>query len=343
MIRPSSDRRGPSVPPATSHTDHVALALEESTMSMSKHRQADRDHLASVTAASAAETRTDQTRKVIDRARRDPGMAELLGAIDAVHRSLRADANYLAEALVAEQQLVADQQRRMNKLEEVEASARRDVMAATNRSERLDQRVGELEQALIQTRQQGEAEVMAVIDERDRAIERLQVRNRGLEGENARLADELAELRQRIRPVDVAKEPHADPAVALVVDGDQLVRHGWSDLPLAAGRDRAITALGRLGEAREAPVEIVFGSSEGLDETVLAAAPVRVRVMSEAVDPVVALTRLRDTYDGAVRVALITDRPEIIERVSMVRLLDLLGLPLASGREDTVRSIATNR
>ncbi len=156
------------------------------------------------------------------------------------------------------------------------------------------------------------------------------------------MADELAELRQKVRPLDLSTERYADPAVTLLVDGDGMVLRGWAGAPLSVGRARVVASLSRLAEDRDAPIEVVFGTPEGLQAEELDLAPIRVRVISNGVPMQTALDALKQQYDGQAEVAVITDHPEIKGQVPMGRLVEMLGMPSATGRGNPVTSIAIN-
>ncbi|MEM9654390.1 MAG: hypothetical protein AAGA65_20020 [Actinomycetota bacterium] len=284
--------------------------------------------------------------EALNRARTDAGLGELLQAVEGVYNSQRIDTAYLAEALTAEQRLVADLKRRNQASQEAHAKAVTEATLKEQKADRLHSRILELESALEDASLRAEADRLMALSERDTAVENLSSRIRSLEAENGRLTDELAELRQKVRPIDVATERYADPAVTLLVDGDEMVMRGWAGVPLGIGRARAISSLSRLAETRDAPVEVVFGTEEGLQQEELEKAPIRVRVISNGVPMDTALNTLRDQYEEQTEVAVITDQPDVSGAVGMTRLIEMLGMPTstggAAGGDGRVTSIAIN-
>lgn len=280
--------------------------------------------------------------EVLSRARTDVGLGELLQAVEGVYNSLRIDTAYLAEAVTAEQRLVAELKRRNQDSAKAEADAARQATLKEHQAERLQDRVLELERVVEETELQAEADRLMALTERDTAVEDLSTRIRALEAENGRLANELAELRQKVRPLDVATERYADPAVTLVVDGDEMVLRGWAGVPISVGRARVIASLSRLAEDRDAAIEVVFGTSEGLKPEELDRVPIRVRVISNGVPMEAALQSLRERYEEETEVSVITDHANIKASVPMSRLIEMLGMPTSTGRGSQVTSIAIN-
>lgn len=280
--------------------------------------------------------------EALGRARNDVGLGELLQAVEGVYNSLRIDTAYLAEAVTAEQRLVADLKRRNLTSSKAEAEAVRQATLKEHQAERLQSRILELEETLEESELQAEADRLMALTERDTAVEDLSTRIRALEAENGRLADELAELRQKVRPLDVTVERYADPAVTLVVDGDQMVLRGWAGVPLSVGRARVISSLSRLAGDRDAAIEVVFGSPEGLKAEDLDQVPIRVRVISNGVPMEAALESLRERYEEQTEVAVVTDHADIDASVPIGRLIEMLGMPSSTGRGNPVTSIAIN-
>jgi hypothetical protein len=278
--------------------------------------------------------------EALGRARKDVGLGELLQAVEGVYNSLRIDTAYLAEAVTAEQRLVAELKRRNQASAKAEAEATRQATLKEHQAERLQDRVLELERVVEETELQAEADRLMALTERDTAVEDLGTRIRALEAENGRLADELAELRQKVRPIDVATERYADPAVTMVVDGDEMVVRGWAGVPISVGRARVIASLSRLADDRDAAIEVVFGTSEGLKQEELDRVPIRVRVISNGVPMQAALESLRERYEEESEVVVITDHADFPESVPMSRLIEMLGMPTSTGRGSQVTSIA---
>ncbi|MEM7275963.1 MAG: hypothetical protein AAF547_23000 [Actinomycetota bacterium] len=282
--------------------------------------------------------------EVLDRARTDPGLGELLHAVEAVHSSLRVDTAYLAEAVAAEQRQSEELRRRNQELARRESEAAERAALKDYAVDRLRTRTEELERALEETELRAEADRLAILTERDTAIERLMGEIRSLEAENERLTTELADLRQRVRPIDVAVERYADPGVVLLIDGDELAMRGWGGIPVSIARSRVMATLSRLAEDRDATVEVVFGSPEGLDPEELPQLPIRVRVISNGFPMEEALIRLQEEHPWEDEVAVVTDHPGVVDQVPVSRLVELLGMPSTTGRAyNSARSVSVGR
>ena len=276
--------------------------------------------------------------KVLDRSRGDSTFVELLRAAESMHATMHLDAAYLAEAVIAEKRRVADLTDQNQSLKQREAESARDVALKQQQVDRLHDRVVELEHLLETAGLQAEADRLAALTERDTWVERSAVKIRQLESENGRLAASLAELQQQIRPLDPVTDGYADPATALVIDGDRMVLEGWGNMPLSVARGRLIAALGRLSDDRDAPVEVVFTSQEGLDPHELKSTPVRVRALSDGVRMEAALMQLREDYAMDRDVAIVSNHRSITKAVPVSKLFNLIGMPSAVGHMNGSRS-----
>jgi predicted RNA-binding protein with PIN domain len=262
------------------YVDRTRAVLAESA---DRARARDRDEELDRLRAQLSAAR-EAVREAADRTR--ASLAEIKTEVEALRKQLREQAGWrraAERARTTAEEALAEEQRR--------AAAAESTAAAELR--RLRQRLGEAEDAVEaarraarESRQVDETRLWLLLDTVSGAVQGLR-RQLALSPTEDRPADAVAAA----SPAPAGPAVRGDdpelldrllelPRVHLVVDGYNVTKTGYGDLPLAAQRDRLVQGLGALAARTAAEVSCVFDGAAG--PPAMPPAPRGVRVLFSA-------------------------------------------------------------